>query len=169
MKAFFFTSSIIRYSGTVIADSVPYHPNISELSRKTGVVRDILLRMIDLLRRADILIALRQNSAPTGYLTKPEKIYLNNTALMYALSNNDNPETGTLRETFFANQLSQQHRLTLPYEGDFMVNNKWVFEIGGKNKSQQQIRNTINAYLVKDDIITGYKNIIPLWLFGFLY
>lgn len=152
-----------------IADSVPYKPNISELSRKSGVARDVLLKMIGLLERSGILLLLRQSSEPTGYLTKPEKIYLDNTALLYALSPGREPETGTLRETFFANQLMNNHQLTIPDKGDFLIDNEYIFEIGGKNKTSRQIKNTDKAFVAADDIETGYRNVIPLWLFGFLY
>ena len=153
----------------LIADSVPFKPNISELSRKTGISRDILLRLIDLLEKSELLISLRQDSFPTGYLTKPEKIYLNNTSLLYSLTLNQNPETGTLRETFFVNQLRENHLVNLPKKGDFIVEGKFVFEVGGRNKTAQQIADLSEAFIVQDDIEVGYRNRIPLWLFGFLY
>lgn len=154
---------------SLIAQSVPFKPNVSELSRKTGVARDILLKMMDLLVRADLLISLRQDSSPTGYLTKPEKLYLQNPSLVWALSLNRPPEIGTLRETFVLNQLSCIHCITLPKSGDFMVNDKHTLEIGGVNTTKKQISRISEAYVVKDGIETGYGNIIPLWLFGFLY
>ncbi len=153
----------------LIAESVPFKPNISELSRKSGVVRDILLKMIDLLVRADLLIMLRQDSSPTGYLTKPEKLYLHNPSLAWALSTNREPETGSVRETFFLNQLSCLHRVTLPKAGDFLVNNKVTFEIGGAAKTSRQIKDVANSFVVQDNIETGFGQTIPLWLFGFLY
>jgi len=159
----------IRRLLSFITDSVPFKPNISELSRKTGISRDILLKLIDLLEKSELLISLRQDSSPTGYLTKPEKIYLNNTALQYSLSLNQNPETGTLRETFFANQLKQNHRVTIPERGDFLIDNRYTFEVGGKNKTNRQIADISNAYVVQDDIEIGFRKIIPLWLLGFLY
>lgn len=159
----------IRRLLAFITDSVPFKPNISELSRKTGISRDILLKLIDLLEKSELLISLRQDSSPTGYLTKPEKIYLNNTSLLYSLSLNQNPETGTLRETFFANQLKQNHRVNIAERGDFLIDNKYTFEVGGKNKTSQQIADITDAYVVQDDIEIGYRKIIPLWLFGFLY
>jgi hypothetical protein len=85
---------------------------------------------------------LRQDSSPIGYLTKPEKLYLHNTALAWALSINREPETGSLRETFFLNQAACKHRVTLPKNGDFMVDNKFTFEIGGPNKNKTANRNT---------------------------
>lgn len=154
---------------SLIAQSVPFKPNVSELSRKSGVARDILLKMMDLLVRADLLLMLRQDSSPTGYLTKPEKLYLQNPSLVWALSMNTPPEKGTLRETFILNQLSCLHHITLPKSGDFLVNNRYTLEIGGINKTPKQISGKSEAYVVKDGIETGYGNVIPLWLFGFLY
>lgn len=153
----------------MIAESVPFKPNISELSRKSGIARDILLKMIDLMVRADLLIMLRQDSSPTGYLTKPEKLYLQNTSLAWALSINREPNTGALRETFFLNQLSSRHRITLPKNGDFMVDNQFTFEIGGPQKTKKQIAGIEHSFIAKDNIETGFDRIIPLWLFGFLY
>ena len=151
------------------ADIVPFKPNISELGRKTGVSRDILLRIIDLLEKSDLLILLKQESAPTGYLTKPDMIYLHNAALLYCLSQNQNPEKGTLRETFFVNQLRENHLVNISLKGDFLVDNQFVFEIEGKGKSGKQVVGIDNSFIVQDDIEIGYKNFIPLWLFGFLY
>lgn len=159
----------IRRLLAFITDSVPFKPNISELSRKTGISRDILLKLIDLLEKSELLISLRQDSSPTGYLTKPEKIYLNNTSLLFSLSLNHNPESGTLRETFFANQLMQNHRVNIAEKGDFLIDNRFTFEVGGKNKTSRQILDINDAYVVQDDIEIGFRKIIPLWLFGFLY
>jgi len=153
----------------LIADSVPFKPNILELSRKTGISRDILLRMISLLERADLLIMLKQESVPTGYLTKPMMIYLNNPSLMWALSVNREPEIGNIRETFFVNQLSCKHRVSLPTAGDFLVDGQFTFEVGGASKTKKQIVGIDKSYVVQDNIESGYMNTIPLWLFGFLY
>jgi hypothetical protein len=153
----------------LIAESVPFKPNISELSRKSGIARDILLKMIDLLIRADLLMILRQDSSPTGYLTKPEKVFLQNSSLAWALSLNHEPEIGAIRETFFLNQLSCNHTVTLPKSGDFLVNNRFTFEIGGPGKTNIQIKNIAESYVVQDNIETGFGNTIPLWHFGFLY
>ena len=87
---------------------------------------------------------------------------------MYALLN-EQPDTGNLRETFFLNQLSQNNIVTYPKTGDFLVNGKYLFEIGGKDKTNKQIAGIENAFIAADDIEYGFKNKIPLWLFGFLY
>jgi predicted AAA+ superfamily ATPase len=101
-------------------------------------------------------------------LQKPEKIYLENTNLAYTLAEN-NTEIGNMRETFFLNQLSYNHIVEYPNNGDFWVDKKYMFEIGGKSKSGKQIKNTDNAYIAADNIEYGFDNKIPLWLFGMLY
>ncbi len=98
---------------------------------------------------------------------KVDKIYLDNPALIYALGN-QNVEVGTVRETFFFNQMSLKHDVTSSPVSDFLVNGK-TFEVGGKSKGQKQIKNVANAFVVKDNIETGYGNIIPLWEFGLTY
>ena len=116
----------------------------------------------------DILKSVNESAAKLSNIGKPDKLYLDNTNLMYALAE-EFVDVGTLRETFFANQLSTVHQLTSSDKGDFKVNSKYVFEIGGKNKSNYQIAGLKNAYIASDDIETGALNKIPLWLFGFLY
>ncbi|MCD4773463.1 MAG: AAA family ATPase [Bacteroidales bacterium] len=154
---------------TLIADSAPFKVNISELSRKAELSRDMLLRLIKTLDRANLITSIMQKGAPTGHLTKPDKIYLNNTALLFALNTKNEIQTGTIRETFFMNQLILKHKLHSLQKGDFIIDNKYVFEIGGKNKTKKQIAGIENAFIAADDIEHGYKETIPLWLFGFLY
>jgi hypothetical protein len=101
-------------------------------------------------------------------LQKPTKLYLNNTNLMFILKN-DKMNIGTLREIFIANQLKYKHKISLPPKGDFLIDNTYTIEIGGKEKSFKQIENIENSYVVADDIEIGLGNKIPLWLFGFLY
>ena len=110
------------------------------------------------------------NSINTGnkILQKPEKIFFNNTNILYALSNNL-IEIGTVREIFFCNQLHYTHQINYPKIGDFIVDNMYVFEIGGKNKTTKQIKEIDNGFLVLDEIEIGFNDKIPLWLFGFLY
>ncbi len=163
------TTSKLRKLISLIADSVPFKVNISELSRKADLSRDVLLKLLDSLDRANLITNIRQKGAPTGHLTKPDKIYINNTALLNALNTNKEISTGTVRETFFMNQLSLNHKLNTIPKGDFLVDNKYIFEIGGKNKTKKQIANIENAFIVADDIEYGYKETIPLWLFGLLY
>jgi predicted AAA+ superfamily ATPase len=163
------TTGKLRKLVTLIADSVPFKINISELSRKTNISRDVLLRLLDLLNRANLITGIRQKGAPAGHLTKPDKIYLNNTALLFALNTNDHLSKGTIRETFFMNQLILNHKVNSIPKGDFYIDNKYTFEIGGKSKTKKQISGIKNAFVAADNIEHGYKVIIPLWLFGFLY
>jgi hypothetical protein len=100
-------------------------------------------------------------------LSKPEKLYLNNTNLFYTFSSN--PNIGTIRETFFASQLKHLHTLEVPAKGDFIVDKKYTFEVGGENKKFSQIKELGNAYLVIDTDSTENAYKLPLWLFGFLY
>lgn len=101
-------------------------------------------------------------------MNKPDKVYLDNTNLLLALAAT-NANEGNIRETFFANQMSVSYLLNTSVQGDFLVNDKYIFEIGGKNKSFNQIKDLENAFLAIADIETGHGNRIPLWLFGFLY
>lgn len=151
-----------------VASSAPYTPNISKLSEHVGLTRNGLVQAIKILERAGLLNELYKNTSGTGVLTKPEKLYLNNTNLMYALAA-ENTNTGNVRETFFLNQLKGLHAIHLSEKADFLVNNTIAIEIGGKNKTRKQISGLDNAYLAKDQVEIGYGNIIPVWLFGFLY
>lgn len=152
----------------VISTNVPFKPNISELSRKIGVTRDTLLRYFDYLNRAHIISLLHSDKSGMSIMAKPEKVYLENTNLLYALTDKT-INTGTLRETFFFNQLKKDNAIRFSGLGDFIVNKKYIFEVGGKNKTQKQIAGLPDAFIVSDDIETGFKNKIPLWMFGFLY
>lgn len=151
-----------------IASSVPFTPNISKLSEKIGVSRNGLLQAIKILGRASLITELYKDNKGIGVLTKPEKIYLNNTNLMYALAQ-ENTNIGNLRETFFLNQFMGLHTIHLSEVSDFIINQKYTFEIGGKNKTKKQIAGIPKAYIAKDAIEIGFANQIPVWLFGFMY
>jgi len=152
----------------VISGNVPFTPNISDLSRKTNTSRDLLLKYLDILDRAGLVKLLRSQTKGISYLSKPDKIFLNNTTLMHAL-NEGNVNPGSLRETFFMNQLSCKHRLTSARRADFTIDDTYTFEIGGRNKSADQIKGVENSYIAADNIEYGRHNKIPLWLFGFTY
>jgi len=111
---------------------------------------------------------LQKNISGINRLQKPEKIYLENTNLAYTLAEN-NTEIGNMRETFFINQLSYNHIVEFPNNGDFLVDKKFLFEIGGKSKSGKQIKEASNAYIAADNIEYGFDKKIPLWQFGMLY
>lgn len=100
-------------------------------------------------------------------LAKPEKILFDNTNLMASLTLQ--ADAGTLRETYFASQLALNHELCMPQQGDFLVDDTLLFEVGGKNKKFTQIKDIPNSYVVANDLEIGYGNKIPLWMFGLLY
>jgi len=153
----------------IISRIVPYKPNISELSRQIGISRETVVKYLYFLHKAEITLSLSTDTFGINALNKPDKIYLNNTNLMYALSNHDATNIGNLRETFFYSQVKTKHQVNYTETGDFIVNDTFTFEIGGKNKTTRQIQGLQNAFLVKDDIEYGTGVTIPLWLFGFLY
>ncbi len=152
----------------VLAESVPFTPNVSKLAERIGINRNTLIAYLKNLQDVGLTMHLFSESTGITRLQKPEKIYLENTNLMYAL-NPKQVNLGSIRETFWMNQLSQLHNVTLPQNGDFLIDNQYTFEIGGKNKSSKQIQGVNDAYVVKDDIEIGSAGVIPLWLFGFLY
>ena len=152
----------------LISEITPYIPNIKKLSVQVGTTRDSLLKFLQLLHNAHIVRWLGSDAFGINFLNKPEKLYLENTNISYAL-NKSKVDVGTIRETFFLNQLSVNHRVSYPKKADFFVDNKYTFEIGGKNKGKKQIEGIDHSFVVKDDIEYGYGNIIPLWVLGFLY
>ncbi|NOQ31325.1 MAG: AAA family ATPase [Helicobacteraceae bacterium] len=164
-------SNIINLKKLVrlVCESLPYTPNIQELLLKMNMKDNYkgLYRFIEYLNKAKILNVVRAASKGDNIFTKPEKIYLNNTNLHYAYCNAF--ELGTIRETFFSSMLQQKHTLNIPKKGDFLVDGKYTFEVGGKNKKFKQIKDIPNSFIVSDDIEIGSGNKIPLWLFGFLY
>lgn len=152
----------------IVSTSVPFKPNLSKISERTGISRNSLAYYLNYLKEAHLLHLLHRTTKGISLLQKPEKIYFENSNLIYALSQK-NPEIGNVRETFFINQLSEKHKVNYSEKSDFLINNKFTFEIGGKNKTTKQIKGIPNSYIVADDIKIGFNNKIPLWLFGFLY
>jgi len=151
-----------------IASSVPFTPNITKLSEKVGLSRNMLVKSIKILERAGLVNELYKDASGIGVLTKPEKLFLNNSNLMYALAK-ENTNTGNVRETFFVNQFKGLHKINLSKTADFLIDNSYTFEIGGKSKTRKQIAGLENAYVAKDNIEIGFGNMIPVWLFGFMY
>lgn len=151
----------------ILAERVPQTPNMSELYGELETNREQGLKMLHTLQRAGLLGLLSAEAKKIRQLSRPDKIYLDNTNLMYALTTH--VDKGTLRETFFRNQLAQAHSLLLPQKGDFIVDSKYLFEIGGAHKTFNQISDMPNSYLGIDDIDVGRKSRIPLWMFGLLY
>lgn len=151
----------------ILSSSCPQTPNMSALYRELGTERAQGLKMLSALERAGLLALLPPKGETLKNMSKPEKIYCDNTNLMYALVQNAN--IGTLRETFFCNQVRKDHAVVFTERGDFLVDGKWTFEVGGKGKGFDQIKNLPDSYVVNDDVEVGFGNKIPLWLFGFLY
>jgi uncharacterized protein len=165
----FDTSLKLKKLLAAIATSVPYVPNLSKLRKELYITdQRTLLKYLDFLEKAEVISTLMQSAKGNKILQKPDKIYLGNTNYMYSLQLSVK-EPGTIREVFFESQLRVNHNLRLPPKGDFEINDKYLFEVGGKNKSSNQIRNLENAYVVADNIENGIFRTIPLWLFGFLY
>ena len=153
---------------SVVSEIVPYKPNILKLSNQVGVSRETLVRYLYLLERADLLMMLKSGTSGISQMNKPEKVYLHNTNLSFTLAN-EQANAGSNRETFFYNQLKVGHKVSYAPSGDFVVDNIYTFEVGGKNKQQKQIEGINKAYIAADNIEYSYQNRIPLWLFGFLY
>lgn len=151
----------------VIAPNVPLMPNISRLSQELEVTPSQCLKILYLLDKAGLLFLLTKEQKDYKHLSKPGKIFLGNGNLMYALSSTVN--LGTCRETFFANQLSAIGDLTMPEKGDFLLDNRYLFEVGGSSKDFRQIANIPDSYLAVDDVEMGHQNRIPLWMFGLMY
>ena len=152
----------------MISTNIPFTVNVSKLSETIGVSRPTLIHALSLLERARLIVQMHKSNKGIGILTKPEKVYLNNTNLAYALAD-DQINIGSNRETFFVNQLSGLHTVELSEKADFIVDGRYTFEVGGKNKKQLQIQGVPDSYIVKDSIEIGIGNIIPLYLFGLTY
>ncbi len=151
----------------VIADSVPFKPNLSTLATVIKADRNKLPDYLELMDRAGLIAQLREHTQGIRRLGKVEKIYLDNTNLANALAST-NPDIGNLRETFFLNQTRVNHTVSNSPISDFLIEGK-TFEIGGRKKGQKQIESADEGYIVKDDIETGFGNVVPLWMFGMQY
>ncbi|MCA6379099.1 MAG: AAA family ATPase [Cytophagales bacterium] len=152
----------------VLSESVPFTPNIASLANKMKLGRDTVNNFIQHLERARLFNLIYHQPKGVAALQKPDKIYLENTNVAFALK--DQPDVGSLRETFFFNQLRNAgYAVSLSENGDFLVNKKWTFEVGGSSKGDTQVKKIPNSYLALDGIETAYQNRIPLWVFGFLY
>jgi len=152
----------------VLAKSCPQQPNMSALYRELETERNMGVRLLSALERAELFAGIDQGPGKLKHLSRPEKIYLGDTNLMNALV--ARPDVGAVRETFFANQLrAAGHGLLAPAKGDFVVDGGHTFEVGGEGKGFGQIADVPNSYVAGDGVEVGLGNKIPLWLFGFLY
>ncbi len=160
----------------MLAVNVPFVPNITDLSRASDISRPKIYEYLNHLEDAKIINSLRTKAKGYSIMSKPEKLFMQNTNISYALTAHIN--IGSARESFFVNQIKNYYvdknlfldeSIYAAKEGDFLVNNIYTFEIGGKNKTFKQIKDLEHSFIASDDIEIGYKNKIPLWLFGFLY
>ena len=151
----------------IICEHVPFEPNMSELWKQLSTNNELGLRMLYALDRAQILTLLTSKAKSYKYLYKPGKILLNNTNLMHVLC--PVVEKGNERETFFLSQMIVAHDVKMPQKGDFLVDDQYLFEVGGKGKTFDQIKDLPQSYLAVDDMDVGLTNRIPLWMFGLLY
>ncbi|MCX6584124.1 MAG: AAA family ATPase [Candidatus Aminicenantes bacterium] len=153
-----------------IAESVPFMPDLKNIKRLLEIGDERTLKnYLKYLENAGIILSVSKKGKSLSAMEKPEKIFLNDTNLMYAIGARENLQKGNLRENFFVNALMAGHKVTVADRGDFVVADKFVFEVGGKGKGFNQIKDKENSYLALDEIETGIGNKIPLWLFGFLY
>lgn len=165
------TGNSIKKIGTllrIISASVPFFPDLKKLAALTEVGDQRTLKTyLKYLEDCGLIMGLSRTGKGLRGLEKPEKIYLNNPNLMHAFAPDVN--RGTIRETFFLNMLSAGHSLKAPRQGDFLVDDSYLFEVGGRNKDFSQIKNIENSFLAVDDMEKGFGKKIPLWLFGLLY
>ncbi len=151
----------------MLCQSEPYDINISKLCGAVELNQRTLYKYLGILQSAGLIRILGAKSTGVSIISKPEKMYLDNTNLFSIFCNNS--KIGTIRETFFASSVSYNHNINYPKSGDFILDEKYTFEIGGKDKSFKQLKDAEHGYVVADDIETGVDNKIPLWLFGFIY
>lgn len=152
---------------SIISQSVPFKPNMSKIAEMLGVSRNNIADYFLYIEEAGLIAQLRDNTGGIRGLGKVDKVYLDNTNLIFNLADNIQNK-GNIRETFFLNQTRVKHKVTSSTTIDFSID-ELNFEIGGRNKGQKQIKTVENGYIIKDDIENGYLNTIPLWHFGLMY
>lgn len=151
----------------IISERVPFEPNMTELWKQLVTNNELGLRMLYALDKAQLLSLLTSKVKNYKLLYKPDKIFLGNTNLMHVLC--PSVDKGNERETFFYSQLHVSHDVKYPQRGDFLVDDFYLFEVGGRKKTYDQIADVANSYLAVDDTEVGHGHRIPLWLFGFIY
>ncbi len=151
----------------ILAEQVPQTPNMSNLYNELETDRNQGLKMLYALEKAGLMALLSDKPKQIDKLSRPEKIFMDNSNLMYAYATN--PNIGTVRETFFLSQLAVDHSVIYPVKGDFLVDGKYLFEVWGRKKSFEQIKDVDDSYMAVDDTEIGHHNRIPLWMFGLLY
>ena len=151
----------------ILAALPPQTPKMNRLYAELDTERQHGLKILYALERAGLLNLIASDFDALDNLSSPEKIYCENTNLMFALT--PDADMGTAREAFFVNQVANGHAVTYPKKGDFLVDDKYLFEVGGRGKGSSQIKDIPNSFVVNDGVEVGIGNKIPLWLFGFLY
>ena len=152
---------------SIISQSVPFKPNMSSLATMINAGRNNLADYFLYMEEAGLIAQLRDDTGGIRGLGKVDKVYLDNTNLIHVLGENE-ANIGNIRETFFFNQLRVNQDVITSSVSDFQIG-KRTFEVGGKNKKQKQLQGVDDGFVVKDDIETGYMNVIPLWQFGLNY
>jgi hypothetical protein len=161
------TSRKLKRLLSIIAESVPFKPNFSKISEMISVSRNSLDDYFTYMEKAGLIGQLRNETSGIRGLGKVDKVYLDNTNIIFNLVG-DKSNVGNIRETFFFNQLRVKNEVISSSKADFIIDN-YTFEVGGKNKQQNQIEKDGQSFVVKDDIEYGYLNVIPLWAFGLNY
>ena len=161
------TSRKLKQLLSIIGQSVPFKPNFSKISEMINVSRNSLDDYFSYMEKAGLIGQLRNETGGIRGLGKVDKVYLDNTNIIFNLAG-EKSNVGNLRETFFYNQMRLNNEVISSKKADFLIDN-YTFEVGGKDKKQKQIENDGKSFLVKDDIEFGYLNVIPLWAFGFNY
>lgn len=151
----------------VLSQSAPFTPNIANLCALLSTTRNQLIHLLSLLDRAALIRQLHADNKGLKALGKPDKILFNNTNLIHALG--ISADAGTARESFFSAMMSYSHTIRFAKQGDLQVDDKYIFEVGGKKKGFSQIADLPDSYVVADNTEIGYGNSIPLWLFGLIY
>lgn len=152
----------------VLAESVPMKPNISKLSETLNTSRALVVEYMHYLEELGVLMLLHRDSFGITRLQKPEKVYLSHPNLQFALQQS-RPDIGTLRESFFLSQVRPIHKVEYTEKGDFKLDRNVTVEVGGANKTRQQLIGVENGYVAADGLEVGYGDKIPLWMFGLLY
>ena len=165
------TLPILKKILWLVATTPGLTPNIDRIGTNLGVSREVIYNCLEYLHQSGLLSNLYHQSDGLKLVRKPGKIYLNNTNLLFAINDSIKRESsfGGVRETFFVNQVASNHSVSLHGTADFLIDEMFSIEVGGRNKDFQQLKNLDNAYLAVDDIEIGFRNKIPLYLFGFLY
>lgn len=151
----------------VLAEQVPFVPNMTSLCRDVGISRNQLMKFFTLLTEGEILRVIADTSTQPIRAAKPDKLLFDNPSVMQALGVAH--KIGTVRECFAASMLASCGTLHVPKEGDFLVNRRYLFEVGGNHKGFSQIADKEDSFVLADNIETGNGNKIPIWLLGFLY